>query len=761
MTNQIGFSEWAVLLETLSSDPDSLNKEITVTEIHPILSWRNTGARVKFCTAIKDKLKSDITVSQVAKEENKYKIKFEDNQWSKLVDIAKYLLEKYELHDSWEDRYNNFLEDYKIEKSTTKRNKKTENIKIITNIDFASNSATPSPSVSHGAVGVVEKASYKRSKKRPPEPLNELPPKKQKSNQHSVLIRIDGTTSHFSEKTLKDGQGICLNDKGEICVLDNGNGICFYDEHLTNLQNDMMPDCLINDSGTGLFFGMNQFIFYVPTYQNLYTCKKEGENVFVCRFRENVSNVVSVRFHCDFAYVLSSNYFGIRISNNLGISVLCKSQNVSFSDFIVIGKSTFLILDSLHGVIYKYCSSDGSLETVNINTTLENPQGICLYVGNTILVSQADKQVITQFKFTSNNDLEIFREFSTKDYQPNKLISKNYFIYATTFKQPLTKTQPDEPVSSHVDPNQSFDEVDGETNFYSDVSFLDQLLSPDTSQPGSDSNLPQQTFLKNSLSSNILTSHLLTHSSDTQNKHKLLREFIAKFVYKLSVNQIHSIKRFRIFDIFEFLINFQFIWHNSNSNTHFGVYLSPKKRKSIGLIVFIESDLTFSFTPSDEVFTIGVICESDNSDETDESLISTFGSTLVQVFLPSNQRTIDERGMFVVISSDSSRETEGVGEIISFGELITRKANSLHLVGVCNLNKLSLVLYSDHMGKERISFPIDENVKDPICFVSITLFSMSDSLLDLFVAQLTTNLNSSQEVIPPLQLVTPKPLLHL
>ena len=132
---------------------------------------------------------------------------------------------------------------------------------------------------------------------------------------------------------------------------------------------------------------------------------------------------------------------------------------------------------------------------------------------------------------------------------------------------------------------------------------------------------------------------------------------------------------------------------------------------------------------------------------------------MVQVFLPSNQRTIDERGMFVVISSDSSREEEGVGEIISFCELITRNANSYHLVGVCNLNKLSLVLYSDHMGKEKISFPIDENVKDPICFVSITLFSMSDSLLDMFVAQLVNNLNSSQEVIPPL--VTPKPLLHL
>ena len=73
-----------------------------------------------------------------------------------------------------------------------------------------------------------------------------------------MLIRIDGTTTenesnNFVEKTLKDGQGICLNDKGEICVLDNGNGICVYDEHLTNLQNDMMPYTLMKDIGTGLF----------------------------------------------------------------------------------------------------------------------------------------------------------------------------------------------------------------------------------------------------------------------------------------------------------------------------------------------------------------------------------------------------------------------------------------------------------------------------------------------------------------------------
>ena len=137
--------------------------------------------------------------------------------------------------------------------------------------------------------------------------------------------------------------------------------------------------------------------------------------------------------------------------------MLCKSQNVVFSDFIIINKVAF-ILDSLNGVIYKYFLLDGPLEKVNINTQLENPQGICSYVENTILVSQPDKQVITQLRFSANNDLEFFREFSTKDYQPNKLISKNNFIYSTTFKQTLAKIQGGPPVSSLVDPNLSFGE---------------------------------------------------------------------------------------------------------------------------------------------------------------------------------------------------------------------------------------------------------------------------------------------------------------
>ena len=421
--------------------------------------------------------------------------------------------------------------------------------------------------------------TYDLSKKRKFEHPNvEQTLKKQKSNQHSVLIRIDRITSHFSEKTLKDGQGICLNDSEEICVLDNGNGICFYNENLENLDNDIMPDTLRDNCGTSLFFDKNQFILCVPKSQILLLCKKGSE----LSYEDKFPNLVSVCVHNSYTFVLGSDYLAIKIPN-FKVLELCRKPNVAFSDFKIIGESIF-ILDSFNGIIHQYYFGvhlyEESLKIVKINyypeTTLKNPQGICSYVGNTILVSQADKQVITQFKFTSNNDLEFIQEISTKDYKPNKLISKNNFIYSTTFKQTPAKIQPEPPVPLHVDPNQSFD---GD-NQHLDYSLLELLSQDDTTQPGTDSNFTQQTFefLKNSLLNNMLTSHLLTHLSDTQYKHKLFRKFLVNFVDKLSANQIHSIKRFQIFDIFEFLINYQFIWHNSNSNTHFGVYLSPKKK---------------------------------------------------------------------------------------------------------------------------------------------------------------------------------------
>ena len=119
------------------------------------------------------------------KENGTYRFKFTNNQWVKLKQLAKCLVIRIHIHFK-QEKYNNFLQ--QSDKQPT----------------------------------------YDLSKKRAFEPPNEEQTmlKKQKSNQHSVLIRIDGTTigheaSHFAEKTLKDGQGICLNDKGEICVLDN------------------------------------------------------------------------------------------------------------------------------------------------------------------------------------------------------------------------------------------------------------------------------------------------------------------------------------------------------------------------------------------------------------------------------------------------------------------------------------------------------------------------------------------------------------
>ena len=153
---------------------------------------------------------------------------------------------------------------------------------------------------------------------------------------------------------------------------------------MTNLQND---PTLKKKCGTSLFFDKNRFIFCVPISQILLLCKKDEEIVYEHKYEEKFPNLVSVCVHEEYTFVLGTNYLAIRIPKFT--LELCSIPNVSFSDFLIIGESIF-ILDSLNGVIYQYylcLFGRGPLKIVKINTTLQNPQGICSYVDNTILVA--------------------------------------------------------------------------------------------------------------------------------------------------------------------------------------------------------------------------------------------------------------------------------------------------------------------------------------------------------------------------------------
>ena len=710
--------EWIDLFTKLSDNPTTVERQFHIEVLGPVFVWRDSKAlTVKTCGPLSQRFGKEVRAN-VKQIQSQYQFEFNEFNWKNLLRLVS------ELHNMesnlWDEKYKKYL-----------------------------------------------------SSKRPPSDIYPQP-KKLKSNKNSLLIRINGTKgmelTDFIEESLYDGQGLCLNN-GDICVLDNGKGIRVYNDQLKLISNFTAPT-LQKKSGIGLAF--DNVYYYVLISETLLIIRKDPSCVFQSRNKmdfEDIITPVSVRVHEGNTYVLGSNYLIISMpffEKRTNMFLFKVDKDVSFSDFVYVENSAF-ILDSKNGDIYKF--SFGKLEKlrlIGMENIPGNPRGICTYTKNSFLVAQPNNQLITQFMLTPNEDsLTKCEEFSTKDYCPDKIISKNNFIFATTFKDMPTKNQP-EAVSSMVS-------VDNDDLLNSLIGILDKIIEIMASQVNQNSstfhNVPtnqtsftfhneQAEMLKYYLSTNILTLHLLHHSSrvhDNQILHKL-SEGLLGFIENLSLNQIHFIKKMQIFDTLIFLINYKYICHNSNSNSNYSAHLISKESDSrsnnIGSIVYIDEDLKYSFSKVKKPIAFGVMYQ---------NLISILGSTLVQVFLPKKYQSIDKRGMFVILTSNS----EGVGKIISFEDLIARNADSYHLVGVCNLEKSfsnsnvpeNILLYSDHLGIERISFPIGYKRQDTICFVSITLLSMSDLLLDIFISELVNN--SSQEHISRLGLVVPQPLLHL
>ena len=107
---------------------------------------------------------------------------------------------------------------------------------------------------------------------------------------------------------------------------------------------------------------------------------------------------------------------------------------------------------------------------------------------------------------------------------------------------------------------------------------------------------------------------------------------------------------------------------------------------------------------------------------------------MVQVVYPTRNDCVDERGMFVILNKNREENT-GIGEIISFGDLITRESSSYHLVGICPLDKTeqanpSLFLFSTPSHTSRITHPSDDLT---ICFVCMISLPMNDSLVYLLL----------------------------
>ena len=193
----------------------------------------------------------------------------------------------------------------------------------------------------------------------------------------------------------------------------------------------------------------------------------------------------------------------------------------------------------------------------------------------------------------------------------------------------------------------------------------------------------------------------------------------------------------KLISIFILVKNFKYICQFPSEKTEFCIHLNSKETKNapFGSIVFINSDLSFSFHDIGNTISMGIINEKYIANNNQTS-ISIFGSSFVRVFIPKKYETIDKRGMFVIINIDEEKSDSniGVGEIISFGDLLLRNSDSFQLVGYCAIDLIenSLFLYSCS-EKKPIPFPIDKNLftnENDVCFVTMISIPKNKALIE-------------------------------
>ena len=259
------------------------------------------------------------------------------------------------------------------------------------------------------------------------------------------------------------------------------------------------------------------------------------------------------------------------------------------------------------------------------------------------------------------------------------------------------------------------------------------------------------------LSSSVLTSNILNHPKEEIELNNQVLERLKRFMSLIDLiatyhkNKNDFLGKWKpIFDIITILTSFKDIYYLT-STTHICVDLYPRTEEAdifirenqcFGSIVFINSNSKFSFKQEEKSIGFGITNRQACAFSGPQSRIpiNIFGSSLVQVVYPSND-CVDERGMFVILNKDQEENT-GIGEIISFGDLITRGANSYHLIGICSLDKTeqptSLFLFSISSHTSRIRHPSD-HIR--ICFVSMISLPMNNSLVHLLLQSTPLHFN--------------------
>ena len=739
--------EWIAVFERFLANPNS-GAPIIVQEIHPVFVWKSAPQK-------RVKLRAQLAPYNFAthvevQNDKKYEFKLSKNHkkiFSRLTN------ELYNMEgNSWEAKWKTVLNGKSL-----KLGNKTQDNKL-----------QESPN---------QVTALKRNFKELNNSNGNLS-KIYRSNEYSSLIRMDTLTKDTKSVSLQDGQGICLNAEGDICVLDNGNGIHIFNE---NLEWTKTISFFVS-SGVGLTFSQNTF--YVVSPMKNCVLKADDQTI---RSRIFVPNPMSVRVHCGGTYVLCGNnltYILSLLGSDSTSIVLFeeKGSMVTFSDFIIVDNIAF-ILDSFAGDIYKYDLLGGELKMLEIPEYQPsgNPQCICSYEHNQILVSETDNHKISSFLSRGSGDhFQYFGEYPFGDFQPNKITSKGgRYIFSTALKD--TRYQNQSPQSPHM--NISTDNQDNQNDNIHSPAYQPELSPFNSCEKGNLNSLSVTPFeiysactaqgnlkelVEFILSSGVLLFQFITlpeeHLWDI-NKVLNQLEIFRQIVFVVSEAQGDKSQFLQnwsqLFKIFNFLIHFKHLYSNSNSHVsmnlkekHFDETMKKENKKEEeehygrGRIVFVDSDKKFSFHKTDESISMGIICGALETPNNTFS-INIFGSCFVQVFTPKQIQSVDERGMFVILNKNINEETNkqniGIGEIISFGSMSERECNSYDLIGICALDKsssdsTSLFLYSqyDEENEKRIHFPIQnesDNEKES-CFVLMISLPMSKSLLDLFIPTL-------------------------
>ena len=262
------------------------------------------------------------------------------------------------------------------------------------------------------------------------------------------------------------------------------------------------------------------------------------------------------------------------------------------------------------------------------------------------------------------------------------------------------------------------------------------------------------------LSSSVLTLSILKHpKEEVELNNRVLERFKTLMSLVDCISNYHKYKDYflgkwkHIFNVIAIVENIKDIDHQNNICVD--LYPTTEERdikiqenQCFGSIVFIDSNSKFSFKKREKCIGVG-ITNKKGCTFTDLHSINIFGSSLVQVVYPRNYNCVDERGMFVILNKDQE-ENSGIGEIISFGDLITREVNSYHLVGICSLDKTeqpnSLFLFSTSSHISRI---IHSSNDFNICFVLMVSLPMSDSLIYLLL-QSNPILDFNKKLLPTL-----------